>query len=149
MGAIKDLVDLVTQLDASRLETRTREAVLPIKEAALAVQRESFQLEQAHTEEMADLNAAHTEEIDKLQAENAALCAKIHSTPEAEFLARTGTWLERSSGIHYCPRCRQDGKWSPMQTHEHGWTCPSCEKFVENPENPLPKILPRQTKPNW
>jgi hypothetical protein len=149
MGAIKDLVDLVTQLDASRLETRTREAVLPIKEAALEVQRESFQLDQQHKEEIDGLKARHAEEMEELKAENAALCAKIHSTPEAEFLPQTGTWLERSSGIHYCPRCRQDGKWSPMQTHEHGWTCPSCEKFFENPENPLRKILPRQTKPDW
>jgi ribosomal protein L37AE/L43A len=121
MTAIKDLVDLVTQLDASRFDSKTREAVLPIKEAALEVQREAFRLERQHAEEM---NA--------LKAENAELRIKVNQRPVAVFNKQTGTWLETSSGLHYCPRCWQDEKWSPMRDNKHGWTCPSCNRtFAE------------------
>jgi len=131
MGAIKDLVDLADKLNTSIMDRKTRELLLPLKEAATEAQREIFYAERKHAEEM-----------DKLKAENTTLRAQIDQQPKAEFFPKTGTWIESSTGIHYCPRCRQNGKWSPMQTAKYGWSCPSCDKYAEDPANPGPTSLP-------
>ena len=56
--------------------------------------------------------------------------------PNAMFSTHTGTWID--GNVHYCARCWQDHKYSPMQTQIHCWRCPSCDTYQENPDNPYP-----------
>ena len=76
MTAIKDAVDLITQL------------------RVLESQKKNFGLQRQHAEEM-----------DKLKATILALQAKQLPTPDAKFNPEIGTWFDASSRIHYCPRC--------------------------------------------
>jgi len=151
MGAIKDAVDLITQLKTSVSDRKILAALVPIEQHVLEAQKENFALQQ----ETSDLQRSRSDEVDTLKAETlelkrqlSELQAKQNAQPDAEFNPKLGVYVESSTGFHYCPSCRHDGKWSPMQTRQHGWQC-SCGKFFENPENPSPEILRQQAKPNW
>lgn len=56
--------------------------------------------------------------------------------PNATYSTHTGTWIDGET--HYCAKCWQEPKYSPMQTQKHYWHCPSCDTYHENPDNPYP-----------
>ena len=84
MGALKDCVDLLEKLDKSIKDRKILNILFPIKEKLhqvskeqLALEREIFDTERKHQEEMENLKSAHSKEMSKLQAENQKLKAEL------------------------------------------------------------------------
>ena len=90
MSAIKDLVDLVTQLNKSVTDRRIREAFLPVREKVIEVQHELLELEKAqfeserkHHAEVAELKTLHTNEVAELKRQHET-AMRQHETAMAE-----------------------------------------------------------------
>jgi hypothetical protein len=70
MGAIKDVVDLVLDLEQRTTDRKILDALFPIKQKIheaekeqLQLEKAQFQMEKAHHQEMTELKKAHAEEI--------------------------------------------------------------------------------------
>lgn len=60
----------------------------------------------------------------------------LNKQPNATYSTHTGTWIDGET--HYCAKCWQEPKYSPMQTQTHCWHCPFCDAYQENPDSPYP-----------
>ena len=167
MGAIKDLVDLVTQLDASISDRKTRDLFLPVKEKTIEAQQENFRLERQHAEEMDKIKTEYLNAMEHLHVENRklkqshademsnanaiidAFRAQKTPTADAKFSPKTGTWFDASSNTHYCPRCWGSKKVvSPMSATSNGWQCAVCGCVAIDPSRQpdLPTMVPLPNK---
>ena len=95
MGAIKDIVDLVIELENRITDRKTLDMLLPIKQKIHEAERENFNLEKSHfriekelhdkienlkknyTEEIEYLKKSHSEEITKVSNESFKLKHQI------------------------------------------------------------------------
>jgi hypothetical protein len=118
--ALKAAADLAAKLDSLVTDRKTRELLLPLKEKPLEAQRENFELQQRHSDTMDNLQSkyrelqrTHAEEMDSLKLQLSVLQSKQSCQPDAVFNPNIGIHVETSTGIHYCPHCRQEDKWSP------------------------------------
>lgn len=160
MGALKDLVDLATQLDASIKDRRTRELFLPIKEKLVEVREEQFELRQQHAEEVLALKAeheavttereqAHAAKVTALGKEIASLRAQLEQQQSAdEFVTHEGIlWKKKQGGgfdsSAYCPKCREIMHGFPSGGRPDYWICDPCDKTYDGadaPPKPQPEI---------
>ena len=59
---------------------------------------------------------------------------------------KLGVWtLKCKPGVFFCGNCTPKGNLSPLKEEPNGWQCGvnECGKFHENPDNPLPPIMPQ------
>lgn len=146
MGAIKDLVDLYTQLTKSVTDSKARELLLPYHEKALEVQRENLDERQRSADVLMEQNTRHANEvlelnqiISRLKTENSGLLATLNAKQipvDAVFSEKTGTHIEKSTGHHYCSKCFDKEKYSPMQVTNNGWKCSVCGNIASDPDKP-------------
>lgn len=52
------------------------------------------------------------------------------------FVGSIGVWFDSQTKLHYCPKCRFEGKRSPLKNNEHGFTCHVCNKYYPDSERP-------------
>lgn len=65
-------------------------------------------------------------EIKNLKAELEQLRSEKGIASESGGLAfdeTSGTYIEQSSGLHYCTKCLSDKKRSPLKGESQGWVC--------------------------
>lgn len=46
------------------------------------------------------------------------------------FNPKTGTYVEASSGLHYCPKCLAKDKRHPLTDDDWGWRCNVCDAYL-------------------
>lgn len=142
MSAIKDLVDLLTQLVESVQDRKTKDQLLPLREKVLEVREAQFEMEQRHAEELSELKEEHAAQVAELKAEVTRLVAE-NDRPKVTLTFRedTGTYVDSDSGLHYCTYCLKQlpPTEQPMQDHGHGWLCPLCSKSYNDPSRPRPR----------
>jgi uncharacterized membrane protein YfhO len=68
MGAIKDAVDLITELQKRTSDRKLLDALFPIREKILEAKEEQLDLKEAHSKEMTNLKEKHSKEMDDLKA---------------------------------------------------------------------------------
>jgi len=92
MGAIKDAVDLVIELEKRITDRKILDMLFPIKQAIhkaseenLESERNNFQLERKHHEEVANLKSSHEKEVAKLSSEIEDLNSKLKTASEPSF----------------------------------------------------------------
>ena len=57
------------------------------------------------------------------------------------FVQKYGIWLDKSKNLHYCPVCKSNDKFSPLQTSDNGFYCTVCDKgFYERIDQSRPFI---------
>ncbi len=56
---------------------------------------------------------------------------------DAVFIPKFGIWFSKSSGLHYCTSCRQNGLCTPLYEQSNGWLCKvkSCEQWYRKPSS--------------
>lgn len=80
-----------------------------------------------------------TEELaDYVQTTQAAPRGADAAQTGDEFIEAIGVWREPTSGLHLCPRCRSDGKRSPLKKEDHGYRCHACSQYFNDPSRPRP-----------
>jgi ribosomal protein L37AE/L43A len=149
MSLVKDLVDLATQLDNSISDRKIRELFLPLKEQLLAVERDQFELERRHTQEMAQLNAEHDHFVSQLKANHAAEVANLQAViqklqeQQGEFVEHYGAMFKRKpgGGYHhavYCPDCK-----GPMVSRGNllPFNCAKCKRTLNFAGEKLQQVL--------
>jgi len=102
MSLIKELVDLVSQLNKSITDSKIRELLLPLKEKTLEVQQDQLRIEMTHAQEMTELANANSDLQQQLQ--------KL-KTSDSEFTEHSGAYFKKdgNGGYHkavYCGRCK-------------------------------------------
>ena len=71
----------------------------------------------------------------------------IYQRPWLQWEEPTGTWVSRLTTLRYCAKCKGDQKTIPLTNESHGWSCPYCRYFWQDPQRPIPP-LPQQNE-NW
>lgn len=86
--------------------------------------------------------------VDSLSLEKEDLRQKVqelednHNNP-LKFDDQTGTWVDESSGLRYCAKCKSQNITSPLKNGEYGWSCPACNKQYADPSRPhKPSFIP-------
>ena len=137
MTVIKDLVDLVTQLDESVTDRKIRDLVLPVKEKALDVQREHLAIEtKLHASErnLFESQKRHAEEIDRLHEQYRATIANLEKE-YADLKSRHRALQDKSLVLHHgllwdsklnphCPVCKTPLSEMSDSRFAH---CPKCK----------------------
>lgn len=87
--------------------------------------------------EVENINASLSQAEDK----NASLEKKIIELQGGPlvFDEKTGTFVCHTDGLRYCAKCKSQDIRSPLKNCDHGWRCPACNRFQEDPERPKPK----------
>jgi len=141
MAVIKDLVDLVTQLDESVTDRKIRDLVLPVKEKALDVQREHlavetklleserklFQSEKRHAEEIAQLHEQHRARTCNLEKEYADLESRHRALQDRSLVLHHGLLWDSKLNPH-CPVCKTPLSEMSDARFAH---CPRCRRAHE------------------
>lgn len=86
-------------------------------------------------------NAALKILLEQCQEQRRALEKQIteeHNNP-LTFDEKTGTWIGSVDGLRYCANCKSKNTSSPLKNENHGWSCPSCDKYFDDPNRPRPK----------
>lgn len=107
------------------LEERITE--LEAKNDSLYIENETLQFDHSKSRE----------QIKKLEEQLAALTDKL----PVLFDKRTGTWIDKNTSIHYCPKCKASAISSPMKDEQYGWRCSVCNTYFNNPDNPQPVVV--------
>ena len=55
-----------------------------------------------------------------------------------EFKETTATWVNETSGLRYCAKCKSQNITSPLQNQQYGWKCPVCKTYCPDPMRPSP-----------
>ena len=99
MSLITDLVSLVDNLDKKLTDRKMIDAFLPIKKLVLEVEREQFNMEKRHLEEMQSLQREHRADLDKLSKAIAA------ASKSSDMTLVNGVYRIEGSDAEYCPAC--------------------------------------------
>ncbi len=157
MSAIKDIVDLTTQLSNSVQDRKLATEILQIQRLILTVQSDDaalvsenldlkkkiFELEK----ENLNLKNKHSEEISNLQKKILALEEKsstINLRDRYDFVKELGIYKSKESGHYFCTSCLINNIESPLTDRQNGWHCErkECGKFYSNPSYQYPKRNP-------
>ena len=130
MGAIKDIIDLTTQLSSSIKDRKFAAEILKIQTLILTVQQDDSAL----VSENLDLK----NKIFKLEKENIALNEKFSAKNLQDkyiFIKELGIYKSKESGHYFCTSCLIKNIESPLTEKENGWQCEvkGCDKFYSNP----------------
>ncbi len=67
------------------------------------------------------------------------------TSEKLKFDDSTGTWVDETTGIHYCAKCMPQ-LLSPMKNETSRWYCPVCKECFNDPSR---KKLPNPIHENW
>ncbi len=139
MATIKDIVDLITQLDSSILKIQTLMLTVQEEDAALVSE-----------------NLALKKRISELEEKYSAFEEK-HSAPQEksfaeklqdkyEFIKEFGVYKSKESGNYFCASCLMKNIESPLMVRRTGLRCglKDCGKFYTNPAYQTPKRKPHK-----
>ena len=140
MGAIKDIVDLTTQLSSSVQDRKLATEILKIQTLILSVQREDAELVTENLnlkKKTLELEKGHAEEISNLkkkifELENKFSAIKLQD--KYNFNSTYGVYESKESGHHFCTSCLMKNIESPLTEKQNGWQCElkDCNKFYSN-----------------
>lgn len=153
MTAIKDLVDLVAQLDQSIKDRRTRDLFLPLKEKTIDVRGEMLELKTQHADEIATLKAEHAKMKTQIEEKHAKAVADFQSQidklkakqaqPEHEYTEHRGVLFRRLANGKiqdeaYCPVCK-----IPMTSLQGmlPFSCSKCERSASFTGRDIKRII--------
>jgi len=132
MGAIKDIIDLTTQLSSSVKDRKFAGEISQIQSLISAVQidnaslvSEKLELEKKIFElekEIFNLNKSKSEEMSKLRE-------------KYTFDKSKGIYRSNETGHYFCTSCLLNNIESPLSQNECGWSCQlkQCDKFYADP----------------
>jgi hypothetical protein len=159
MGAIKDIVDLTTQLSSSVQDRKLASEILQIQMLILTVQKDDAALVSENLDlkkkifefekEIFNLQNKHAGEISNLQNKILVLEEK-YSTNNLQdkyvFVKELGIYKSKESGHYFCTSCLMKNIESPLTEKQSGWRCEikDCDKFYSNPSY-QPQIRRRPT----
>jgi hypothetical protein len=152
MGAIKDIVDLTTQLNNSVQDRKLAAEILQIQMLILTVQKddaelvsenldlkkkifelekEIFSIKQGHADEISNLKDKHKKEI--LTVEEKFSTKNLQD--KYDFIKELGIYKSKESGHYFCTSCLMNNIESPLTEKQNGWRCElkDCGKFYSNP----------------
>ena len=130
MGAIKDIVDLTTQLSSSVKDRKFAAEILKIQKLILTVQKEDAAL----VSDNIDLK----KKIFELEKKYSALEEKSSAKKlkdKYNFNSTYGIYESKESGNYFCASCLMKNIESPLTKKQNGWQCElkGCDKFYSNP----------------
>lgn len=139
MGAIKDIIELTTQLSSSVQDRKLAAEIFQIQTLILSVQRENAALV---TE-----NLNLKKKIFELEKEKFATDEKLSAKKlqgKYDFNSTYGIYESKESGHCFCSSCLMKNIESPLTVTKSGWRCElkDCGKFYSNPS-----FKPKRQKP--
>ena len=139
MGAIKDIGDLLTQLNSSILKIQTLMLTVQEEDAALVsenldLKKKIFELEKKYSE-FEEKHSAPQEKSSTKDLED-----------KHDFIEELGIYKSKESGHYFCAFCLMKNVESPLTERRTGWRCElkDCGKFYTNPAYQTPKRKPRK-----
>ncbi len=164
MGAIKDIVDLITQLNSSILKIQTLILTVQEEDAALVsenldLKKRIFELEKKYStfeekrsalqEKSSAENLQDKYEFIKEEEKHSVLQEKSSAEnlqDKYEFIKEFGIYKSKESGNYFCASCLMKNIESPLTQRRTGWRCESkgCGKFYTNPAYQTQKRKPRK-----
>jgi len=164
MGAIEDVVDLITQLNSSILKIQTLILTVQKEDAALAsenldLKKKIFELEKKYStfeekhsalqEKTSTKNLQDKYDFIKEEEKHSAPQEKSSTTnlqDKYDFIKELGIYKSKESGHYFCASCLMKNIESPLTERRTGWRCElkDCGKFYTNPAYQRPKRKPRK-----
>jgi regulator of replication initiation timing len=139
MGAIKDIVDLITQLNSIMLKIQTLILTVQEEDAALVsenldLKKKIFELEKKYSA----FEEKHSAPQEKSSTENLQ--------DKYVFIKELGIYKSKESGHYFCASCLMKNIESPLTQKQGGWRCElkDCGIFYKNPAYQAPKRKPRK-----
>jgi hypothetical protein len=137
MGAIKDVVDLTTQLANSVQDRKVASEIFKIQSLILSVQKDDAALVSENLDLKKKIFELEKENFN-LQKENLALNEKpspVNLKDKYTFVKELGIYQSKESGHYFCTSCLTKNIESPLTNKQNGWRCElkECDKFYENP----------------
>jgi len=131
MGDIRDIVELVKELESRAKERKDIEIIHKIQvliNSVLADHVETVDRDIRLLEENSEL---------RRQAKEASATKFID---ECEFLPKLGVYKHRTKPGFFCGSCTSKNVVSPLRDTGHGWECQiqECDKFHADPDRPSP-----------
>ena len=139
MGAIKDIIDLTTQLSSSIQDRKLAAEIRQIQTLILIVQRDDATL----VTENFDLKKKIFElEKEMLAVEEKFSAKKLQD--KYNFNSTYGIYESKESRHYFCTSCLMKNIESPLTEKQSGWQCElkDCNKFYRNPSYQYPKPKP-------
>jgi ribosomal protein L37AE/L43A len=148
MGAIKDVVDITTQLANSVQDRKVSAEIFKIQSLILSVQKDDAELVSENLDlkkkifefekEIFNLQNKHAGEISNLQNKILALEEKFSANNLQDkyvFAKELGIYKSKESGHYFCTSCLMKNIESPLTEKQSGWHCElkDCGKFYSNP----------------
>lgn len=134
MGAIKDIVDLITQLSSSILKLQTLILTVQKEDAALVsenldLKKKIFELEKKYSA-FVEMQSAPQEKSSTKNLQD-----------KYDFIKELGIYKSKESGHYFCAYCLMKNVESPLTEKQSGWLCElkDCGKFYINPLYQTPK----------
>ena len=135
MSLIKELIDLVNQLDEKITDRNIKDAFFPIKDKMIQIQQEMTDLDRKHWEEVTHVHQINTD----LRDENSRLKAELaKQKPEPDHSTQ-------ARPLDPCPFCRTDSgeleRFKPVQGFAWAgkkigvYKCTKCGKSYEKAPN--------------
>jgi len=164
MGAIEDIVDLITQLNSSILKIQALLLTVQEEDAALVsenldLKKKIVELEKkfsAFAGKHSTLQEESSAEIlqdkyDFIKEEEKHSALQEESSTENlqdkyDFIEEFGVYKSKESGHYFCASCLMKNIESPLTARRTGWRCElrDCSKFYSNPAYQRPKRKPRK-----
>lgn len=122
MSAIKDVIDLVTQLSKSVEDRKLATELLQIMSHLSTVQSENTELMSKNLEtekKIFNLEKKYEKEIDELKEK---LSTK-EFLDKCDFDETHGFFVSKEDGQNYCTSCLLKGIKSPLQKYGSSWDC--------------------------
>ena len=150
MGAIKDIVDLTTQLSSNVQDRKLASEILNIQKLILSVQKDDATLVTENLDlkkKILELEKEHANEISDLKKKILELEKNISAKRLQEkytFNSTYGIYVSKESGHHFCTSCLSNNIESPLTVKQNGWQCElkDCNKFYSNPSYQPPQQKP-------
>jgi hypothetical protein len=144
MGAIKDIVDLTTQLSSSVQDRKLVAEIFQIQMLILTVQKDDATLVSENLDLKKKIFELEKEifnlqnKILELEKENLALKenpSPVNLKDKYTFIKELGIYQSKESGHYFCTSCLMKNIESPLTTKQNGWRCElqGCDKFYSNP----------------
>jgi len=164
MGAIEDIVDLITQLNSRILKIQTLILTVQKEDAALVsenldLKKKIFEFEKKYsTFEEKPSALQEKSSAENLQDKYDIIKEeKKHSAPQKksstknvqdkyDFITELGIYKSKESGHYFCFSCLMKNIESPLTEKQGGWWCESkdCGKFYIDPSYKPSKRKPRK-----
>jgi hypothetical protein len=143
MSAIKDVIDLTTQLSKSVTDRKLATELLQILTLISVVQTESNDMMSKNLDlerNIFNLEKQHEKEISELKEK---LSAK-ELVSKYDFNKTIGVYVSKEDEQYYCTSCLLKGIESPLHESSSGWHCKlgSCEQHYYSSRNIDPPPTP-------